>query len=82
VELAPVGDDLEVVTIRWWLLDGDGTVLGSLEQANTVPRGSLNERWGVAAYDAALANVDAIQDILDRIDEIRELQRQASELRD
>lgn len=79
VEVAPVGDDLEEVTIRWWLLDANGAVLGSLEQTNTVPLGSLNERWGGAAYDAALANVEAIQDVLSRIDEIREMQRQAGD---
>lgn len=79
VGIEPVGDDLERVTIKWWLLDGEGAVLGSLEQVNTVPLGALNERWGGAAYDAALANVEAVQDILSRIDEIREMQRQAGD---
>jgi len=51
-----------------------GTVLGTLEQANAVPAGSLSDRWGPAAYDAALANVDAIREILARLDEIRALQ--------
>lgn len=74
-------DGMERVSIRWWLMASDGTVLGSLEQSNIVPQGSLSERWGGAAYDAALANVDAVREILARIDEIRELQRQASELR-
>lgn len=81
VTLEPLGDDRELVTIRWWLMDGDGTVLGKLDQENVVPMGALSERWGGAAYDAALANVAAVQEILDRIDEIREVQRSATEPR-
>lgn len=79
VTLEALDDGQERVQILWWLMDGDGTVLGKLDQENIVPEGSLNQRWGGAAYDAALANVAAVQEILDRIDEIRDIQRQATE---
>jgi len=74
VSIAPMQNGMEEVTISWWLMDNEGTVLGTLEQANAVPAGSLSDRWGPAAYDAALANVDAIREILARLDEIRALQ--------
>ncbi len=79
VTLEALDDGQERVQILWWLMDGDGTVLGKLDQENIIPAGSLNQRWGGAAYDAALANVAAVQEILDRIDEIRDIQRQATE---
>lgn len=78
VSVEAIGETRERVTIRWWLLDDSGLVLGTLEQANEVPKGALSDRWGGAAYDAALANVEAVQDILDRIDQIREIQRGAT----
>lgn len=81
VTLEPLKNGRELVTIQWWLMDGDGTVLGKLDQENVVPQGALNERWGGAAYDAALANVAAVQEILERFDEIRELHRPATEPR-
>lgn len=62
------------ITIRWWLMDATGTVLGTLQQSNLVPEGSLNDRWGGAAYDATLANVQAIQEILGTIDDVRSVQ--------
>lgn len=79
VSVEKLNDELEEVVIQWWLMDETGAVLGTLEQANVIPLGALNERWGGAAYDAALANVEAIREILSRIDEIREMQRQANE---
>lgn len=78
VAVAKAGEDQQEVTIRWWLMDADGTVLGTLEQANIVPAGALDGRWGGAAYDAALANVEAIQEILERLDEIRALQTESA----
>jgi hypothetical protein len=62
------------ITIRWWLMDASGTVLGTLQQSNRVPEGSLNDKWGGAAFDATLANVQAIQDILGKIDNVRSVQ--------
>ncbi|HAJ22106.1 MAG TPA: hypothetical protein DCL95_18960 [Rhodospirillaceae bacterium] len=59
------------ITIRWWLMDATGTVLGTLQQSNLVPEDSLNDKWGGAAYDATLANVQAIQEILGKIDTVR-----------
>lgn len=68
VSVAEIADGGQDVSISWWLMDTDGTVLGTLEQGNRVPAGSLDGRWGDAAYDAALANVDAIRGILDRLE--------------
>lgn len=79
VSVEKLNDEMEEVIIQWWLMDDTGAVLGTLEQANVIPLGALNDRWGGAAYDAALANVETIREILGQIDEIRELQRQASQ---
>ncbi|MDF1747424.1 MAG: hypothetical protein P1V34_00960 [Alphaproteobacteria bacterium] len=67
-------DGVEEITIRWWLMDATGKVLGTLQQSNLVPQGSLSEEWGSAAFDATLANVQAIQDILGKIDRVRSVQ--------
>jgi len=81
VTLEPLENEMELVSIEWILMTSDGTVMGSIEQSNAVPLGSLADRWGGAAYDAALANVEAIRGVLEQIDEIRDLQRQANEFR-
>lgn len=71
----------ERVTIDWWLMDSTGAVLGTLNQSNLVPKGALDGRWGTTAYDAAYANVEAVQEMLTYMDEVRDLQRNATENR-
>ena len=68
VILEAIDAETERVTIRWWLLDGGGTMLGKLEQTNEVPMGALSGRWGGIAYDAALANVEAVRQVLKQMD--------------
>ena len=68
----------ERVTIQWRILSPDGEEVGTLKQSNIIPKGSLNEVWGGTAYDAALANIEAVQRALDYMERVRDLQREAA----
>ncbi|NMM43252.1 hypothetical protein HH303_02100 [Rhodospirillaceae bacterium KN72] len=79
VSVEPINEAAEKVDIHWVVMDRDGNIVGSLTQSNAVPKGALDDRWGQAAYDAAFANVDAIQAILDRMAEMRSLGTDATQ---
>lgn len=61
VRMAPAGKGKESVTIIWVVLAPDGTQLGVTRQKKDVRKGSLDKKWGAAAYAAAAA---AAQDIV------------------
>ncbi len=60
VGLAPPGNKTQRVTLKWVVAMPDGRVLGTVEQANQVPAGSLDKGWG---QTAALATQAASQGI-------------------
>lgn len=78
VLLEPVDNAQETIIILWTLLDANGEELGTLEQKNTISRGQLSGRWGATAYDIAQANVDAIGDILAKVDNARAQDQRAA----
>lgn len=55
------------VALRWTVKAPDGAVLGAVEQANDVPAGSLDDGWGTAADQAALAAAQGIFDLVDKL---------------
>jgi hypothetical protein len=60
VGLAPPGNNTQRVTLKWVVAMPDGRVLGTVQQANQVPAGSLDKGWG---QTAALATQAASQGI-------------------
>ncbi|KAA5607418.1 hypothetical protein F1188_01235 [Roseospira marina] len=56
----------EAVSIVWELLDADGASLGQVNQANTIPKGSLDGAWGDTAALIAEGAVMGIGEILVR----------------
>ena len=46
VGLAPPGNKTQRVSLKWVVAMPDGRVLGTVEQANQVPTGSLDQRLG------------------------------------
>jgi hypothetical protein len=55
------------VALRWTVKAPDGAVLGTVEQANDVPAGSLDSGWGDAAHHAAQAAAMGIFDLVDKL---------------
>jgi hypothetical protein len=53
VRVAPAPVGKESIRIVWVVLGPDGTQLGVVKQMNEVRKGSLDRRWGDAAYAAA-----------------------------
>jgi hypothetical protein len=62
----PVGE-AQKVALRWTVKAPDGQILGAVEQANSVPAGSLDNGWGDAADHAALAAAQGIFDLVDKL---------------
>jgi hypothetical protein len=67
VALSPPKGEAQTVTLRWTVKAPDGQVLGTVEQANDVPAGSLDNGWGEAADHAALAAAQGIFDLVDKL---------------
>jgi hypothetical protein len=82
VSLEPAGEGSERIRIVWILRDpaesGQGT-LARLEQDNVIPAGSLSDRWGGTAYDAALAALGALGETLAILDESHGRQAEAAQ---
>ncbi len=65
VEVVPAGGNREKVTLTWRLLDGPkGAKLGEVQQANVIPAGSLDGKWGDTAALIAVGAADGILDLL------------------
>ncbi len=54
------------VSVRWEVQSPDGKTLGDVKQANSVPRGTLDAGWGMAAFAVAEAAASGIFDIVNR----------------
>lgn len=66
VSLGEVKGKGQTVALSWTVKTYDGTVLGTIKQANTVPAGSLDKSWGEAAGYAAEAGATGIYDLIKR----------------
>ncbi len=55
------------VQIEWIVVAPDGTELGRLRQANQVPHGQLDRRWGRIAGFVAEAAAPGVTELLDRV---------------
>lgn len=64
VSVAPPEDGAQAVRIVWSVRDVTEAVVGRAEQANAVPAGALDGRWGQTAAFVAAAAVDGIVDII------------------
>ncbi len=58
----------QAVKILWLVKDVDGQEVGRAEQANAVPAGSLDGRWGRTAAFVAAAAMDGIITVINRHD--------------
>ena len=65
VELPPPADGRQRVIIRWFVKRGDGSLIGDLEQANTVRAGSLEGHWVQLAPVVAEAAVDSVVELIE-----------------
>ena len=68
VEMGAPDKGAESIRILWLVKDVDGKTLGRIEQANAVPAGSLDQRWGQTAAFVAAAAMDGIILAIDRND--------------
>lgn len=68
VEMAPADGASQSIRIVWLVKDVAGEVIGRAEQANAVPAGSLDGRWGQTAAFVAAAAMDGIADVIGRKD--------------
>lgn len=66
VELDDPENGAQAVRILWQVFDLDGKLLGRADQANVVPAGSLDGRWGQTAAFVAAAALDGILDIINK----------------
>ncbi|MFM2128525.1 MAG: hypothetical protein RL477_71 [Pseudomonadota bacterium] len=64
VSIAPGGHEGDIVRILWTAFAPDGATLGTVEQNNRVPAGSLSGAWGVTAWNVAEAAAPAIVQLI------------------
>jgi len=68
VDIGPPEQGVQAVQILWLVKDIDGKEVGRAEQANAVPAGSLDGRWGRTAAFVAAAAMDGIITVIERND--------------
>jgi hypothetical protein len=64
VKLSPARGKTQNVALAWTVKTPDGKTLGTVKQANDVPRGSLEGGWGDNALFAAQAAAGGIYDLV------------------
>ncbi len=65
VHRIPAGPGREEIEVLWTLIRPDGSELGRVRQANTLPVGRLDGVWGPVAGAVAEAGADAIAALID-----------------
>ena len=68
VDVGEAEKGAQAVKILWLVKDVDGKEVGRAEQANAVPAGSLDGRWGRTAAFVAAAAMDGIITVINRND--------------
>ncbi len=71
IVVSDAGPRVQQVALSWSLFAPDGQRLGTVNQANRVPRGSLNGAWGETAKAAAQGGADGLRDMLDRLKSVK-----------
>ncbi len=66
VSLAKPVNGVQLIRLRWVLLMPDGTELGTVEQENQIPAGSLDKTWGEAAIFAAEGAFEGLAALLEK----------------
>jgi len=66
VELSPVDAGKQQVKVSWELLRPDGKAIGTIDQQNAVPAGSLDGAWGDIAYAVASAAAPGVTALIER----------------
>ena len=66
VGVTDTGPNRQLVRITWTVLGPDGGELGKVEQADEIPTGALEPRWGDAALIVADGAASGIADLLRR----------------
>ncbi|MCZ6603919.1 MAG: hypothetical protein O7A03_02110 [Alphaproteobacteria bacterium] len=66
IEAGP--DGVDRIAITWRLFDGQGKEIGTIDQENEVPSGSLDGAWGPTARAIALAASTGLAELLARVD--------------
>jgi hypothetical protein len=64
VALAPAVTRSQKVVLKWVIAMPDGRVLGTVDQANEVPAGSLDQGWGKTAELVAGAAAEGIFEVV------------------
>lgn len=64
VRVRTAGPATDEVSITWSARASDGDTLGTVEQSNRVPKGSLQPNWGVTAIQVAEAAVPGIERLI------------------
>lgn len=68
IDLSPPVEGRQQMKIVWLVRDAGGRELGKVRQANSVPVGKLDRRWGDIAFAIAAGASDGIIDVLRRTD--------------
>jgi hypothetical protein len=66
VSLAKPVSGVQLIRLRWVLLMPDGSELGTVEQENQIPAGSLDNNWGEAAIFAAEGAFEGLAALLEK----------------
>jgi hypothetical protein len=67
VNVGPKDGDTQKVGLAWTVSSPDGRTLGTINQANSVPSGSLDASWGDAAIFATQAAATGIFDLVKKL---------------
>ena len=59
------GENGDLISLSWTVIDGDGKPLGAIDQANRIPSGSLDGAWGETAEAVAYGAAEGILAVLD-----------------
>ncbi len=68
VNIEAIDDVADAISLVWDIALPDGQILGSVNQENIIPHGSLDGEWGKIAYEAAAAAADGLMSVLLQVD--------------
>ncbi len=68
VQMSDIDEATQRIDLVWQVTLPDGQILGTIEQANAIPRGSLDGAWGDTAFLAAGAAAEGILSLLLQVD--------------
>lgn len=66
VQMGTAVNNVQAIRLTWGLFTPDGTEIGTVQQENDIPAGSLDKSWGQVAVYAAEGAVDGLKPLIDR----------------